>query len=134
MTTVAHSQRLAELFASYGLNAVVALELAEKTDAPITIWPYAVDFDPLFRGVPLARPSTDGTMDAPQVLRSHALILPSTLSAFDQARDIVNSNPVLRQGEAQIRIEIEALPLTELAAIFSASSINFRIALPVTIQ
>lgn len=135
MTIGAHSRQLAEFLASSGLEAAVSLQLRDDTRADITLWPYAADFDVLQRNktVPGRLPGGE-PIRHDRFQRTHLLLLPSTLDAYDRARGLVLDNPVLQSGGHRMQVTIEALSIADMAALFSASGVPFRIALAVAIQ
>lgn len=134
MNTSTHAQQLADLFATNGLEAVVVLELAERADAEIAIWPYAVDDDPARRNEHLpARSPTGESFDQDHFQRTHVLVVPSTLAAYDRARELVIAHPVLPLSDPPAKVLIEVLAPVDMAALFSASRVVHRIALALEI-
>jgi hypothetical protein len=134
MTISAHTQLLAGLFASNGLDANVALRLADAAQAAVTIWPYAADFDPAQRNQlpPFVSPrGPQADPDGPQ--RTHVLVLPATIEACDRAWQLIVGNPVLQSDGIVARVLIEPLPLADMAALFSASGVDYRVALNVVV-
>ena len=135
MTTGTHTQLLADLFASHGLESRIALRLADNENAAIRIWPYAVSQDRATRNQSLSRASDSGPLAVPRDHSiTHALVLPSTIDVYDQARRIVFDNPVLMRGETRTRVLIETMALADVTALFLASRAEYVLALAVALD
>ena len=135
MTTRIRTQLLADLFGSQGLESCITPRLAERPQAAITLWPYAVSQNRARTNEPLPRPSESGRMEPPRDHhRTHVLVVPSTIDAYDQARRLVFDHPVLALGDARIRVSMEPLALAEITALFLASRVEFCLALGVVLD
>ena len=135
MTTGTHIRHLADLFLAHGVESRVTLRLAEPAPAVIRIWPYAVSQNLARKNEPPAGASGRGPADAPRDHhRTHVLVVPSTIDAYDQARRVVFENPVWAQGEARIRVMMEPLPLADLTSLFLASRVECCLALALVID
>ena len=134
MPTSLHAQVLVDLFKSNGLNARPSISLDEEIQADVLVWPYAADLDPAQRNASL--PSR-GERPAPVEPhpRTHVLVIPSSLVAYDRARTIVWAHPyaVPPDGHA-IRISIVDMTPQDMAALFLAANAGLRLALPLVIQ
>jgi hypothetical protein len=127
MNTSEHLQHLANLMRAKGLDALVCLELSERVTSQAIIWPVASDVDHAQRNQP-----TQGAASA--ALWTRALIVPSSLVAYDQARKILMDNPVYTEAGASCSLAIADVPLTEVTALFQAAQFKFRLVLAVDIR
>ena len=134
MSTLLHTDLLAHLFRSHGLETVVTLRLADRSPASLTLWPYAVDHDAQRRNQrPAPAPSAGGLPAAYFPHRTHVLVLPACLEAYDQARQRVLDHPLLSSADPETRVSIEPLTAADMAALFAASRADFGLALAVVI-
>lgn len=135
MTTGAHTQLLADLFGSHGLETCLVSRLADHAQSAIRIWPYAVSQDRARMNEPLLRPSESGHRESPRDhQRTHVLVLPSTMEFYDQARRIVLENPLLALGQKRARVMIEPLALSDTTALFVAAQVEHRLALALVLD
>lgn len=135
MNTIDHAQRLADLLVSNGLDTVVHLELSANPDVSLVVWPYAVDANPALRNERSPPRSHDGgVVQAMPHQRTHVLVVPATLAAYDQARRIVLDNPIQNTPDASIKIAISDLPMEDMLALFQAAQVPYRLALALEID
>jgi hypothetical protein len=130
MNTSRHIKLLKELFGLHGMESLVTTRLADHTQATIRIWPYAVSENRVRENEILPRAKESDGIEAPREhQRTHVLVLPSTIDAYDQARRIVVENPVLKLGEARVSVRVESVPLADISALFLASRVEYSLAL-----
>lgn len=135
MTTSDHLQHLATLFRSNGLEALVCLEFSERVTSQLVIWPYASEPDAMLRNSPPPRdPHAGAPAPTPAPWVTRALVIPSSLSVYDQARQIVVDNPIDTSPGSKLRLQIGNLSPHEAATLFQAAQSKFRLALPVEIR
>ena len=135
MSTSDHLQHLADLFRSNGLEALVCLEFSERVTSQLVIWPYASEPNAAHRNPqPPRDPGTGAPGSTPAPWITRALVVPSSLAVYDQARRIVLDNPVDTAPGSKLRLLVGNLAPQEAAALFQAAQSKFRLALPVEIH
>lgn len=135
MNTSEHLQHLSDLMRSNGLDALICLELSERVTSQAIIWPIASELDPAHRNeVPATRSAEGDPAPGPSQVWTRALVIPSSLVAYDQARQIVIDNPVNAGEGASWTVRLAELPLPEATALFQAAQFKFRLALAVEIR
>lgn len=133
MQVTMHAAMLVQLLAQAGLRADVSLHAQVEADDDITVWPYASAPDGALRNVVPRIGSPDGKR-ATQPWVTHALLLPATLEAYDRAVAQVLAHPVMQGTDGDARVEVEALPMPDLAALLRAAALPWRIGLPVAVR
>lgn len=135
MNTSEHLQHLSDLMRSNGLDALICLELSERVTSQAIIWPIASELDPTHRNEGLPARSAEGSpAPGPSQVWTRALVIPSSLVAYDQARQIVVNHPVNTSEGASWTVRLAELPLPEATALFQAAQFKFRLALAVEIR
>lgn len=135
MNTSEHLQHLSDLMRSNGLDALICLELSERVTSQAIIWPIASELDPAHRNEAQPARSADGTpAPGPSQVWTRALVIPSSLGAYDQARQIVIDHPVNTGEGASWSVRLAELSVPEATALFQAAQFKFRLALAVEIR
>ena len=135
MSSDAKIQALVSLFEANGIDCLVTLRMVEDPGPMLQLWPYAVRPDPAGRNASRP-PRMDGPrFDPPGIhLRTHLLLVPSTLDVHDRAWRVLHENPTLGSGEPRTRVSLEPLPLADMTALFLAAGVPHRLAISVVLD